>query len=121
MGSNSGEHSSASPRCAVTIDPTADVLARAGQAWCAVVDAAGVSARFVTGYQNWVVPPAGTLVAVGNFDGVHVGHRALIEHVLAQAKARSLTPVAVTFDPHPAEVLSASAPLLLTSTTRKSN
>jgi len=78
-----------------------------------------VSERSVTGFQNLQVPSSGTLIAVGNFDGVHIGHRALIEHVLAQAKSRSLMPVAMTFDPHPARVLSASVPQLLTTTERK--
>jgi riboflavin kinase/FMN adenylyltransferase len=79
----------------------------------------GVSERSVVGYQNLQVPASGTLIAVGNFDGVHLGHRCLIEHVLAQAKARSLMPIAMTFAPHPATVLSAAAPILLTTTERK--
>ncbi len=73
----------------------------------------------IIGYQNFNVPPSGTLVAVGNFDGVHLGHRALIHHVLAQAQARALMPVAMTFHPHPATVVSAVSPVLLTSTPRK--
>jgi riboflavin kinase/FMN adenylyltransferase len=56
---------------------------------------------------------------VGNFDGVHIGHRALIGHVLSQAKVRSLAPVLMTFDPHPALVLTSKAPALLTTTERK--
>jgi riboflavin kinase/FMN adenylyltransferase len=78
-----------------------------------------VSAHSVIGYKNFDVPPSGTLIAVGNFDGVHLGHRALIEHALAQAASRSLLPVAMTFDPHPAAILAASAPPLLTATDRK--
>ncbi len=66
-----------------------------------------------------LVPSSGTLIAVGNFDGVHLGHRSLIKHVLAQAGSRSLMPLVMTFDPHPAKVLSATAPLLLTTTERK--
>jgi riboflavin kinase/FMN adenylyltransferase len=78
-----------------------------------------VSTQSVIGYKNFHVPPGGTLIAVGNFDGVHLGHRALIEHALTQAQARSLLPVAMTFDPHPAAILAASAPPLLTTTDRK--
>jgi riboflavin kinase/FMN adenylyltransferase len=44
-------------------------------------------------------------VAVGNFDGVHRGHQALVTATLAQARERSLRCVALTFDPHPAQVL----------------
>jgi riboflavin kinase/FMN adenylyltransferase len=57
-----------------------------------------------------------TVVVIGNFDGVHLGHR----HVLARAReladARDLTVVAVTFDPHPMAVLRPEhAPTTLTS------
>ncbi len=49
---------------------------------------------------------AGTAVAIGNFDGVHAGHRALIERARSLAAARGLRAVALTFDPHPSAVLS---------------
>jgi riboflavin kinase/FMN adenylyltransferase len=49
---------------------------------------------------------AGTAVAIGNFDGVHAGHRALIERARTLAAARGLRAVALTFDPHPSAVLS---------------
>jgi riboflavin kinase/FMN adenylyltransferase len=78
-----------------------------------------VSQQVVIGYQNLQVPPGGTLVAIGNFDGVHRGHQALIAHALEEARARSLLPVAMTFDPHPSTVLGKVAPTLLTSTPRK--
>lgn len=91
----------------------------AGQAHDDVVDGGSVPAQCVTGYQNLAVPSGGTLVAIGNFDGVHRGHVALVQHALAEARARSLLPVAMTFDPHPATVLSKAAPTLLTSTERK--
>lgn len=76
-------------------------------------------ATVVHGYQNFSAPPGGTLVAIGNFDGVHLGHRALIEHAYAEAHAQALLPVAMTFHPHPATVLSNVAPLPLTTTPRK--
>jgi len=52
---------------------------------------------------------AGAAVAIGNFDGVHVGHRALIDRARAHADARGLRAVALTFDPHPSEVLAPHA------------
>jgi riboflavin kinase/FMN adenylyltransferase len=59
-------------------------------------------------------------LAIGVFDGVHLGHRAVIEHALASADASNGTAVVVTFDPHPAQVLRpAQAPALLTSTRHK--
>jgi riboflavin kinase/FMN adenylyltransferase len=46
-----------------------------------------------------------SLVAIGNFDGVHQGHAAVIGAALAEARERALLPLVLTFDPHPAEVL----------------
>lgn len=46
-----------------------------------------------------------TVASVGNFDGVHRGHRAVLEQVKGDASARGLRSLAVTFDPHPARVL----------------
>ena len=46
------------------------------------------------------------VVAVGNFDGVHRGHQALVLAALARARSRSDVCLALTFDPHPAVVLS---------------
>ena len=40
-------------------------------------------------------------VAIGNFDGVHLGHQALLEYVREAAQARGLVPSVVTFEPHP--------------------
>ncbi len=56
-----------------------------------------------------------SVVAIGNFDGVHLGHRAILADVLAQAKKARARAVVVTFDPHPLRVLRpAGAPPLLT-------
>ena len=45
-----------------------------------------------------------TVVTLGNFDGVHRGHQAVLEQVALAAKARSASSVVVTFDPHPKAV-----------------
>lgn len=45
-----------------------------------------------------------TVVTVGNFDGVHRGHQAVLAEVVAAARARGAKAVAVTFDPHPKAV-----------------
>ena len=42
-------------------------------------------------------------LTVGNFDGVHRGHQALLTRVVVAARARSLTPAVMTFEPHPRE------------------
>jgi riboflavin kinase/FMN adenylyltransferase len=43
----------------------------------------------------------GSVVTIGSFDGVHVGHQRLLQRVRATADRRALRAVAVTFDPHP--------------------
>ena len=45
-------------------------------------------------------------VAIGNFDGVHLGHRALIDRARELATANHALAVALTFDPHPSSVVS---------------
>jgi riboflavin kinase / FMN adenylyltransferase len=60
------------------------------------------------------------VVTVGMFDGVHRGHRALLDRVTAEAAARNLPAAAVTFDRHPLAVLRpGSEPPLLTTLDRK--
>jgi riboflavin kinase/FMN adenylyltransferase len=59
------------------------------------------------------------LIAIGNFDGVHLGHARLILGVVEQARARGLLPCALTFHPHPARVLGRGAPRTLTRLSRK--
>lgn len=57
----------------------------------------------------------GAVVAIGVFDGVHRGHRHVIEQTVTLARTRGLRSVVVTFDPTPAEVLAPDrAPKLLT-------
>lgn len=64
--------------------------------------------------------PGGSVVTIGTYDGVHRGHRAVIDQVCAIAAARSLTPVVVTFDRHPASVVRPeAAPGLLTDLDQK--
>jgi riboflavin kinase/FMN adenylyltransferase len=57
--------------------------------------------------------PSPVFVVVGVFDGLHRGHAYLLEHLVAEAAARSARPVVVTFDHHPDEILTGSAPPLL--------
>ena len=56
-----------------------------------------------------------SVVAIGNFDGVHCGHRAILADVCERARRQQAQAVVVTFDPHPLRVLRpVEAPLLLT-------
>lgn len=57
-------------------------------------------------------------VTIGTYDGVHLGHRTIISTLVAEAKARALRSVVVTFEPHPRLVLGKadSVPIQLLST-----
>ena len=56
----------------------------------------------------------GPLFAViGVFDGIHVGHQYLLEHLVVEARARQARPAVITFDSHPDEVIVGAAPPLL--------
>jgi riboflavin kinase/FMN adenylyltransferase len=65
-------------------------------------------------------PPAGSAVTIGAYDGVHLGHRAVIAEVRGLAEDRGLATAVVTFDRHPAMVVRPeSAPRLLTDLDQK--
>jgi len=44
-------------------------------------------------------------VTIGNFDGVHSGHQQLFYRVVEKARKRGGTSIAITFDPHPLQIL----------------
>ena len=46
-----------------------------------------------------------TVLSIGNFDGLHLGHQKILQTVLARARAAVQTAAAVTFDPHPMKLL----------------
>lgn len=54
--------------------------------------------------------PKGMVVAMGNFDGVHLGHRAVIDAALRMGTAHGKPAFAVTFEPHPRSYFSPNSP-----------
>jgi riboflavin kinase/FMN adenylyltransferase len=64
--------------------------------------------------------PNGSIVTVGSFDGVHLGHQAVLREIGRRARAAERVSVLVTFDPHPLEVVNpdAAPPLLTTGPER---
>ena len=53
--------------------------------------------------------PQGSVVCIGAFDGLHLGHRALLRHAAGRARALGLTAAAVTFEPLPRELFAKQA------------
>ena len=53
----------------------------------------------------------GGVVAIGNFDGVHRGHTALLQAAMAVARERDLAALALTFEPHPRTIFKPEAPV----------
>ena len=65
-------------------------------------------------------PGTEAAIAVGNFDGVHVGHAEIARRLRAAADRRGVPAVALTFDPHPAAIVRpAAAPVPLTTPSRR--
>ncbi|RMF86036.1 MAG: bifunctional riboflavin kinase/FAD synthetase [Nitrospinota bacterium] len=60
------------------------------------------------------------VLTLGNFDGVHRGHQALLTRVCQRAEEMAGTPMVLTFDPHPLKVLAPEkCPVLITTTSQK--
>lgn len=57
-----------------------------------------------------------TVLSVGNFDGIHLGHQKILRHVVERARASAALATIVTFDPHPVKVLrpETAPPLIFT-------
>ncbi|MCR4399688.1 MAG: bifunctional riboflavin kinase/FAD synthetase [Syntrophomonadaceae bacterium] len=75
--------------------------------------------RVVKGIENYR-KGRGLSLALGNFDGVHLGHQRLIRDTIRDARQRDTEAAALIFDPHPMKVLRPDrAPRMLISTARK--
>lgn len=61
----------------------------------------------------------GTAVALGYFDGIHMGHKAVLTKATERAKKKNLVPVIMLFDIHPRRLISGKVPPVLTSEHKK--
>jgi riboflavin kinase / FMN adenylyltransferase len=69
--------------------------------------------RVARGLGRLHVSDHAAFVVVGVFDGLHLGHQYLLHHLVAEARRRDARPVVLTFDHHPDEVITGTAPPLL--------
>ena len=76
--------------------------------------------RTITGSTDIAQPLTRPVLTIGNFDGVHLGHRRILETVVARARDLEGQAVVYTFDPHPRKVLHPDrSPRLLTTLEQK--
>ena len=65
----------------------------------------------VFSYGEQIALTPSSVVTIGNFDGIHLGHRALICATVHEAHTRGCTSALVTFDPHPQEIIHSQQPV----------
>ena len=75
--------------------------------------------RTVTGRRGLEAADGPLLVVVGVFNGLHLGHAHLLEHLVREARSRGARPAVITFDAHPDAVLLGHAPPLLMDPTER--
>lgn len=63
-------------------------------------------------YKSWPEDWRGGVLAIGNFDGVHLGHQAVIRQLVAQAKQLKTRAVVLTFEPHPRRLFNPQGEIL---------
>jgi riboflavin kinase/FMN adenylyltransferase len=66
--------------------------------------------RLFRDVEGGLLCPQGSVVCIGAFDGLHLGHRALVRHAVSRARALDVPPVALSFEPLPREFFAKDAP-----------
>jgi riboflavin kinase/FMN adenylyltransferase len=76
--------------------------------------------RYIAGSASIEAPLRRPIVTIGNFDGIHLGHRAILDTVVRRASDLDGEAVVYTFDPHPRKILRPEGgPSLLTTHDQK--
>ncbi|MBN8531167.1 MAG: bifunctional riboflavin kinase/FAD synthetase [Alphaproteobacteria bacterium] len=75
--------------------------------------------RLIRDLTHFTPPSSGLSIALGNFDGMHLGHKAVIHQALAHAKTKRIPSAVVTFAPHPRRFFAPELPPLCLSTFRE--
>ena len=76
--------------------------------------------KIIEGSEQFRPAAKGVVLTIGNFDGMHLGHRLLIETALTQSREKKLPVVAMTFEPHPLAIVAPErAPAQLTTLAEK--
>ncbi len=71
--------------------------------------------KLIRGIHNLSQAPHGCVLTIGNFDGVHRGHQALLQRLREEGRQRGLPVVVMIFEPQPLELFAADkAPARLT-------
>jgi len=65
--------------------------------------------ELIRGLYNWRSPVNGCVATIGNFDGVHVGHQAIFQELIAEASRQRASSVVVSFQPLPQEFFNPTA------------
>ena len=60
--------------------------------------------QLIRGLHNIKSPGQGTVLTIGNFDGVHRGHQAILDRLIESAEEHDLPATVMFFEPHPEEV-----------------
>src|SRR6478752_5863691 len=66
--------------------------------------------RLFRDVEGGLLCPQGSVVCIGAFDGLHLGHRALVRHAVSRARVLGLPAVALSFEPLPREFFAAGSP-----------
>jgi riboflavin kinase/FMN adenylyltransferase len=93
-----------------------EINERVSEAQRSPLSTGGIRGQILLGDGPPLPPWPQAVVCIGTFDGVHQGHRAVIEHAISEAREMGLPAGVVTFDRHPAEVIAPSrAPAAIVS------